>query len=101
MAIGGYVPMRKVYELDPYDQLTPGERAYILGVQGNLWTEYIATFPHLKHMLLPRLSAAAEIAWSSEKTDIDTLRRRIRDFMLPLYKARGYRYATYEFWFLD
>ena len=30
MAIGGYVPMRKVYELDPYDQLTPGERAYIL-----------------------------------------------------------------------
>ena len=45
--------------------------------------------------------AAAEIAWSSEKTDIDTLRRRIRDFMLPLYKARGYRYATYEFWFLD
>ena len=61
MAIGGYVPMRKVYELDPYDQLTPGERAYILGVQGNLWTEYIATFPHLKHMLLPRLAAIAEV----------------------------------------
>ena len=60
MAIGGYVPMRKVYELDPYDQLTPGERAYILGVQGNLWTEYIATFPHLKHMLLPRLAAIAD-----------------------------------------
>ena len=101
LAIGGYLPVEKVYSLDPYEMLTADEQRCILGVQANLWTEYIADFGHVQHMLLPRLSAAAEIAWSSEKTDIDTLRRRIRDFMLPLYKARGYRYATYEFWFLD
>lgn len=51
-----YLPMRQVYALDPYEQLTPDERKYILGVQGNLWTEYIPDFRQVKHMLLPRLA---------------------------------------------
>lgn len=59
LAIGGYVPVEKVYELDPYEQLTPAEQACILGVQANLWTEYIATWPHAEYMLSPRLSALA------------------------------------------
>ena len=101
LAIDSGLTLEKCYSFDPFAGLNEEERAHIKGVQANLWTEYIADFGHVQHMLLPRLSAAAEIAWSSEKTDIDTLRRRIRDFMLPLYKARGYRYATYEFWFLD
>ena len=96
MAIGGYVPMRKVYELDPYDQLTPGERAYILGVQGNLWTEYIATFPHLKHMLLPRLAAIAEVGWSYDRKDFEDFSRRMRQFR-KVYDRAGYNYATYFF----
>ena len=96
MAIGGYVPMRKVYELDPYDQLTPGERAYILGVQGNLWTEYIATFPHLKHMLLPRLAAIAEVGWSYDRKDFADFTRRMSSFR-KCYDASGYNYATYFF----
>ena len=96
MAIGGYVPMRKVYELDPYDQLTPGERAYILGVQGNLWTEYIATFPHLKHMLLPRLAAMSEVAWATERRDYDDFVRRLGS-LRGLYDREGYRYADFVF----
>ena len=96
MAIGGYVPMRKVYELDPYDQLTPGERAYILGVQGNLWTEYIATFPHLKHMLLPRLAAIAEVGWSYARKDFDDFKHRMNS-LRKCYDAAGLNYATYFF----
>lgn len=96
MAIGGYVPMRKVYELDPYDQLTPGERAYILGVQGNLWTEYIATFPHLKHMLLPRLAAIAEVGWSYDRKDFDGFKHRMNS-LRKCYDAAGLNYATYFF----
>ncbi len=96
MAIGGYVPMRKVYELDPYDQLTPGERSYILGVQGNLWTEYIATFPHLKHMLLPRLAAIAEVGWSYDRKDFDDFKHRMNS-LRKCYDTAGLNYATYFF----
>ena len=96
MAIGGYVPMRKVYELDPYDQLTPGERAYILAVQGNLWTEYIATFPHLKHMLLPRLASIAEVGWSYDRKDFDDFKHRMNS-LRKCYDAAGLNYATYFF----
>ena len=101
LAIDSGLTLEKCYSFDPYEGLNESECKHIKGIQANLWTEYIADFGHVQHMLLPRLSAAAEIAWSREKCDIDTLRRRIRDTMLPLYKARGYRYGTYEFWFLD
>ena len=54
LAIGGYLPVEKVYSLDPYEMLTADEQRCILGVQANLWTEYIATWPHAEYMLLPR-----------------------------------------------
>ena len=96
MAIGGYVPMRKVYELDPYDQLTPGERSYILGVQGNLWTEYIATMDHAEYMLLPRLAAMSEVAWAPRGRDYDDFVRRLGS-LRRLYDRAGYRYADFVF----
>ena len=78
------------------DRLTPGERAYILGVQGNLWTEYIATFPHLKHMLLPRLAAIAEVGWSYDRKDFDDFKHRMNS-LRKCYDAAGLNYATYFF----
>lgn len=67
--IGGYVPLRKAYSFDPYDQLSPEEQKYIMGVQCNLWTEYIPTRMHLQYHLLPRLGAIAEIGWSNPAPD--------------------------------
>lgn len=64
-AIGGYVPLSKTYSLNPYDKLTPEQQKYILGVQGNLWCEYIPTPMQLQYMALPRLGAIAEIGWSN------------------------------------
>lgn len=53
----------KVYSFDPMADLTPGQQAHILGVQANLWTEYIASDDHLEYMLLPRLAALSEVQW--------------------------------------
>ncbi|MDE5621620.1 MAG: beta-N-acetylhexosaminidase [Alistipes sp.] len=94
--IGGCVPMSKAYALDPYDRLSPDERPYILGVQANLWTEYIATPVHLKHMLLPRLAAIAEVAWAYDRRDFEDFRHRM-EALRKCYDTAGYNYATYFF----
>lgn len=62
---GSYVPLRKTYSFNPYDQLSKEEQKYILGVQGNLWTEYVTTPMQLQYKALPRLGAIAEIGWSN------------------------------------
>ncbi len=65
LAIGGYLPLGKVYEYEPVpSELGEGETKYILGVQGNVWTEYIATPQHVEYMAFPRACALAEVAWS-------------------------------------
>ena len=51
-AIGGFVDVAKVYSLDPTEGLTAEEGKKIIGVQANLWTEYITTFSHAQYMLL-------------------------------------------------
>ena len=61
--IGGRVPLDKVYSYEPFDGITPDAQEHILGVQANLWTEYIATQEHLEYMLLPRLCALSEVQW--------------------------------------
>ena len=62
---GSYVPLRKAYSFNPYDQLAKDEQKHILGVQGNLWTEYVTTPMQLQYKALPRLGAIAEIGWSN------------------------------------
>jgi len=68
LAIGGYLPLKKVYEFDPTpDSLTTDEAKYILGGQANVWTEYIADFGHLQYMSLPRMAALSEAVWTQKK----------------------------------
>lgn len=64
-AIGGYTPVKRVYGYEPVPSgLVPEEEARILGVQSNLWTEYIPSEQQAEYMLFPRLLALSEIAWS-------------------------------------
>lgn len=66
LAIGGYLPLEKVYSYDPVPaSLTKEEQKYIIGVQANLWTEYIADFAQVQYMIFPRIAALAEVAWTS------------------------------------
>jgi hexosaminidase len=65
LAIGGFLPLERVYDFEPVpDELSPGEARYILGAQGNVWTEYIPTEEHAEYMIFPRLFAVSEVAWS-------------------------------------
>ena len=68
LAIGGYLPLEKVYAFDPIPaDIDPDKRHFIIGAQANLWTEYIATSEHAEYMLLPRLCALSEVVWTPER----------------------------------
>ncbi len=65
LSIGGYAPLQKTYAYNPVPAvLNADQQKYIIGVQANLWTEYIGTTTKAEYMLLPRLLALAEIAWT-------------------------------------
>ena len=65
-AIGGYLPLKKVYAYDPIPaSLTAEQAKLVYGVQGNLWVEYIPTPEHVEYMIYPRILALAEVAWSA------------------------------------
>ena len=77
-AIGGYLPLEKVYSYDPTPKEMPEDVAqYILGVQGNLWAEFIPTDEHYEMMLWPRAIAIAEVGWS-ERENMDYAHFRTR-----------------------
>jgi hexosaminidase len=65
-AIGGAaIPLNRVYSFEPVPAALPADFApRIIGTQGNLWTEYIASLEHVEFMMFPRLTAIAEIGWS-------------------------------------
>ena len=65
-AIGGYLPLKKVYSYDPVSvSLTTEQAKLVYGVQGNLWVEYIPTPEQVEYMMYPRILALAEVAWSA------------------------------------
>lgn len=73
LAIGGFLPIEKVYSFDPVPSaLAAGEKKYIMGVQANVWTEYMADFSQVQYMIFPRITALAEVAWS--RSDIKDFR---------------------------
>ncbi|HEY0609692.1 MAG TPA: family 20 glycosylhydrolase [Chitinophaga sp.] len=67
-AIGGYLPLEKVYSYDPVPQeLDSNAAKHILGAQAAIWTEYIPTFSHLEYMTYPRLLGLSEVTWTAAK----------------------------------
>ncbi|MCK5821245.1 MAG: family 20 glycosylhydrolase [Bacteroidales bacterium] len=79
LAIGGFLPLEKVYSFEPIpEELTEEEAKYIFGVQANLWTEYVSTTEHADYMTFPRLCALAEVAWSQKsKKDFPDFAKRL------------------------
>lgn len=65
LSIGGYDPLSKIYRYNPTPPvLTPEQQKFIMGVQANVWTEYIPTENKLEYMVLPRMLALSEVAWT-------------------------------------
>lgn len=63
-AIGGYVPLSKVYSFEPMEGVPDGSEDLLSGVQGNLWCEFVPTPEHAEYMLYPRALAIAEVGWT-------------------------------------
>jgi len=88
----GYCDLAQTYALDPVpEELTPEERALVIGVQGNMWTEYVKTSEALEYKIFPRLLAIAEIGWTPEEKRLwEDFRIRVNRH-IPLLHERDIR----------
>ncbi|WOD42688.1 beta-N-acetylhexosaminidase [Hwangdonia lutea] len=98
LAIGGKTTVADVYAYEPTPkELSTDEHQYILGAQGNVWTEYMKTTDYVEYMILPRMSALSEVVWSSkEHRDWDDFSARLKTFK-ERYDALGLNYAKHTF----
>ena len=95
LCIGGYVPVEKVYSYEPYEGMAPGTEDHILGVQANLWTEYIGTDEFLEYMLLPRMCALSEVQWcNADRKDYARFDASL-DHTFQMLDVMGYTYAKH------
>ena len=98
LAIGGFLPLDTVYAFEPVPpDLTTGEARYVLGAQGQLWTEYVPDPKRAEYMVFPRLCALAEVLWTPrEGRDYADFTRRLATHLERLavldvnYRPRAY-----------
>jgi hexosaminidase len=79
ITIGGYNSLGKVYDYEPIPkELNDEEAGYVLGAQGNVWTEYIGNVRKLEYMIFPRMSALSEVLWTPvEKKSWNNFERKL------------------------
>jgi hexosaminidase len=101
LAIGGFLPLEKVYSLEPVPaELSSAEALHILGAQGNVWTEYIKTADHVEYMAFPRMLAMSEVVWSpAEVRDWSSFTWRLGSQLRRL-DFLGVNYRTPTSWLL-
>ena len=96
LLIGGNLPIERTYSLEPVPEGADAETAsHIIGVQGNLWTEYIAGPSLAEYQVLPRMGALSEVQWRPQgQKDFENYKMR-QTRMLKLYDAYGLVYAKH------
>ncbi len=93
LAIGGFLPIDSVYAYVPLKGIPEEAQKHILGVQANLWTEYVARPEHLEYMALPRMDALSEVQWCQEQVkDFDRFKKSLQH-MFRIYDQAGYTYC--------
>jgi len=97
LAIGGNLPLERVYRYDPLPKaIAPEKAGHVLGVQGQLWREYISTRSHLEYMAYPRATALAEVCWSEGGAkDYQKFLFRLRHH-LKRFEVRGVNYRRLD-----
>lgn len=92
---GGYLPVEKVYSFEPYAEgISDEAKKHILGVQANLWTEYIQYPNQAEYQVLPRMAALCEVQWTAGKKDYKAFVERLTR-LLNLYDAYNLNYARH------
>lgn len=96
-AIGGYIPVEKVYSFDPVEGLDEIQQKYVLGVQANVWTEYMTSPEQVEYMVLPRMAALAEVQWTQPgKKEYNNFLQRLGQ-LAKFYDRDGLNYAKHVF----
>lgn len=96
VAIGNFLDVAKVYAMQPVaDGLSPEAAKHIIGVQANVWTEYITCPEYVEYMILPRMAALAEVQWMPEsQKNFDAFKKRITSFR-SIYDHYGWNVAPH------
>lgn len=98
LLIGGHVPLEKVYSFEPVPEtMTPEQKSHVIGLQANLWTEYIYAEELAQYQVLPRMGALSEVQWVLlEKKDYGQYKER-QARLNRLYDTMGWKYCKKEF----
>jgi hexosaminidase len=103
VAIGGYLPLEKVYQFNPIPaSLANEEKSFILGGQANLWTEYVSDIGAVEYMTYPRALAMAQVLWCKEKPTFENFEKTLIDYQIGYLKkhrvvfSRAMFYPTME-----
>ena len=96
LRIGGHINFEKVYNWNPYEGISDEARKNIIGVQCNLWTEYLKDISMVEGQLLPRLAALCEVQWATDRRNEATIRNKMNT-LRKFYDACGWHYAPYYF----
>lgn len=92
---GGYIPVEQVYSFEPYAEgLSEEAKPHILGVQANLWAEYLSWPNQVEYQVLPRMAALADVQWASPKKDYVAFLCRLNR-LVELYDLYGLNYARH------
>ena len=96
LAIGGFLPLEKVYKFNPIPEELNSEQAkHVLGAQGNVWSEYMPNPKQVEYMVFPRILALSEVVWSnSEQKNYHDFVSRVENFNKRL-DAIGINYANH------
>jgi len=63
--IGGFLPIKKVYQYEPVPtEIAADKKGHVLGLQANVWTEYMPTTERVEYMAFPRALALSEVGWT-------------------------------------
>lgn len=98
LQIGGHIPFELIYAWDPFEGISQEAREHIIGVQCNMWSEYIKDMDTLEVMLLPRLAAMCEVQWATDRRDSEEAAIRARmEVLRTFYDSCGWNCAPYYF----
>lgn len=99
LAIGGYLPLRKVFGFNPIPkELTTAESKFVLGAQGNIWTEYMPTADQVEYMAFPRMLAMSEVVWGGAQENLEVTYPEFLlkvERMLPRLEVLDINYANH------
>ena len=95
LAIGGYTPIEEIYNYEPIpDELDESLHKYIIGAQGNVWTEYMKTSDHVEYMVFPRIFALSEVVWAENRPSFNDFENKVIG-MYPILEKMDINYSKH------